>query len=236
MKAQFTIETATLDEWRSFFVRARVVSETTQIWRTRETPHFNTFQALGIVRKETIHSRWLAFLLNPRETHELGAKFLKLFLGKISDFGGTELTALAGSSWEIRTEEAGTEVAGTDEDRLDITLRCEEHGVAIFIENKVDANFQPRQLERYAGFLDGMAKRFPKRWLVVLAPARHLAKPEIRIQICDVQRKCKGTPLGIRELTYEDDILPCLESVLEGTHSDQLKIFIEHYIKTIYWL
>jgi len=41
---------------------------------------FNIFEAVGITRQEIRHSSFLAFLLNPSESHRLGDIFLKKFL------------------------------------------------------------------------------------------------------------------------------------------------------------
>ena len=41
---------------------------------------FNLFEAVNIVRQEIRHSNFLAFLLNPAESHGLGDKFLRALL------------------------------------------------------------------------------------------------------------------------------------------------------------
>src|SRR3972149_7475372 len=48
------------------------------------TGQFNIFEALGIVRQEIRHSNFLAWLMNPAQTHGLGDYFLKGFLFKTS--------------------------------------------------------------------------------------------------------------------------------------------------------
>jgi hypothetical protein len=44
---------------------------------------FNIFEAVGMVRQEIRHSRFLAFLLNPNASHHLGDIFLKTFLKRL---------------------------------------------------------------------------------------------------------------------------------------------------------
>jgi hypothetical protein len=44
---------------------------------------FNIFEAVGMVRQEIHHSRFLAFLLNPNASHHLGDVFLKTFLKRL---------------------------------------------------------------------------------------------------------------------------------------------------------
>ena len=41
---------------------------------------FNIFEAVGMIRQEIRHSHFLAFLLNPSESHRLGDLFLKKLL------------------------------------------------------------------------------------------------------------------------------------------------------------
>jgi GNAT superfamily N-acetyltransferase len=41
---------------------------------------FNVFETIGFITKETAHSRFLAFLLDPRQKHGLGSLLLKRML------------------------------------------------------------------------------------------------------------------------------------------------------------
>ena len=43
---------------------------------------FNIFEAIGVVRQELRHSDFLAFLLDPHQSHGLGDDFLKAFSSK----------------------------------------------------------------------------------------------------------------------------------------------------------
>jgi len=44
---------------------------------------FNVFEALGAVRQELRHSRFLAFLLDPEENHGLGDEFARRVLQRV---------------------------------------------------------------------------------------------------------------------------------------------------------
>jgi hypothetical protein len=46
---------------------------------------FNVFEAIGFVHLEVMHSRSLAFLLDPRQNYGLGDLFLRSFLRKCSE-------------------------------------------------------------------------------------------------------------------------------------------------------
>src|SRR2546423_11695000 len=51
--------------------------------RRKTAARFNLFEALDITRKEQVQSRFLAFLLNPTESHDQGDLFLRTFLEHI---------------------------------------------------------------------------------------------------------------------------------------------------------
>lgn len=99
---------------------------------------FNIFDALGIARIEIRHSNFLAWLLDPAESHGQGALFLKAILMDLLaqtpperrplspvELDGVELRAV-----EIRREWRN----------IDILITCEEPKFVIAIENKIDAS------------------------------------------------------------------------------------------------
>ena len=100
--------------------------------------NFNLFDILGIGHYEVrTHSPMLAELLNPHGSHGQGAVFLKKFLDglEISDF-------------DVGSARVTTEVNAGGLGRLDIVLR-DNNQRAIFIENKIHAGLQDKQLTRY---------------------------------------------------------------------------------------
>lgn len=130
---------------------------------------FNVFEALSIDRREVYHSRFLAYLLNPRQTHDQGAVFLKAFLQAVRSKMnvGVPEEWLASLNYEDCrvTPERGAEAAG----RIDLVLEfpC---GTRIAIENKVDHFEGNRQLPRYREWLDKCCGTFGQQVLVFLTP------------------------------------------------------------------
>ncbi len=98
--------------------------------------NFNIFSVLGVGEKELSHSKIIAELLNPKGAHGQGDIFLKLFLESI------EITDFNIVNAKVRTE------VSYYNGRLDIII---ENGKqqTIFIENKIWATDQPKQLSRY---------------------------------------------------------------------------------------
>ena len=107
---------------------------------------FNLFHVLGIERKETRHSAFLAELLNPQGTHGQQDRFLRLFI--------QQLPFLRDIQWDTKNAYAIIEEVIPQNDnkpqetgRMDIVIHCGND--AIIIENKIDAGDQEHQLLRY---------------------------------------------------------------------------------------
>jgi hypothetical protein len=107
--------------------------------RGKTAPRFNLFEALGIARKEQFQSRFLAFLLNPRESHDQGDTFLRTFLEHmLPEFRPQRLN---GTAVQIERQAATY-------GRVDIQITLPD-GRIIVIENKVDASEGEEQIARY---------------------------------------------------------------------------------------
>ena len=108
---------------------------------------FNIFDALGIVRAEVRHSNFLAWLLDPNESHGHGALFLRAVLMDLLRQSEPDLRLLS------PIELDGAELRGVRVRReyrnIDILIECEEPKFVIAIENKIDSSEHSGQLERY---------------------------------------------------------------------------------------
>ena len=108
--------------------------------------HFNVFSILGVEADEVrTHSAFLADLLNPQGSHRQGTAFLKLFLEKALEYSGPD---------EYENFQVTKEVS-TEQGRIDILL--EKNDACIVIENKIYAEDQDAQMERYYDY--AMSKR-----------------------------------------------------------------------------
>ncbi|MCH8150994.1 MAG: PD-(D/E)XK nuclease family protein [Planctomycetes bacterium] len=108
---------------------------------------FNIFDALGVARAEIRHSNFLAWLLDPAESHGQGALFLKAILMDLLAQTPPELRPLS------PVELDGVELRGVDIRRewrnIDILITCEDPPFVVAIENKIDAAEHGKQLSRY---------------------------------------------------------------------------------------
>lgn len=112
-----------------------------------EIGRFNIFDALGIARAEIRHSNFLAFILDPAESHGVGQLFLKALLTDLLKRAPTHMRPLS------PIELDGIDLRGVDVRRewenIDLLILSREPSFAIFIENKIDSSEHSQQLERY---------------------------------------------------------------------------------------
>jgi hypothetical protein len=159
---------------------------------------FNIFEALGAVRQELRHSDFLAFLLNPQQSHGLGDLFTKRLLQRA--IAGTEqsptgLTRLDLDLWDLSELEVRREWRN-----IDLLLLSEAHRLAIIIENKVDSGEHSHQLQRYRRLVQ---QAFPGRQIVGILLTRDGATPTDSAYltfdyaaICDLIDKLVATHLS----------------------------------------
>jgi hypothetical protein len=107
---------------------------------------FNIFEALGVARQELRHSDFLAFLLDPRQPHGLGDRFLKRFL-QCALHGVAEMLPI--SPVEIELTSLDHMIPYRELRNIDILLLDEEQRIAVIIENKIGSGEHSNQLARY---------------------------------------------------------------------------------------
>ncbi|MDO9270479.1 MAG: PD-(D/E)XK nuclease family protein [Methylobacter sp.] len=152
---------------------SRLITETAPHVARIEKDHkekalkFNVFSALGVTRKEVIHSRFLAYLLDPNEHHGQDSIFLNAFLTKIGipEIGAKNTEQI--KRVRVTTEHSTGEALG----RMDIVLFCQP-GWLVVIENKVDAGEAAQQLTRYTKWLDRQ-QGYNQKKLIFLTPTGH---------------------------------------------------------------
>lgn len=135
-----------------FANEANDAHERHQIVSDRTKEDFNVFSCLTRHHLEELHSKFICYLLNPKEGHNCGDVFLKIFLEVISQnesiddkLGNLEQYLLANAIVEREVNVGdGNELYGF----IDIFIETEKF--CIVIENKIHAREQPKQIERYA--------------------------------------------------------------------------------------
>jgi len=120
---------------------------------------FNIFDALKIARAEIRHSNFLAFLLDPAESHGQGTLFLKAILMDLLKAAPLELRPLS------PIELDGTDLRGatveTGWKNTDLLITCQEPPFVVCIENKIDSQEHSNQLVRYKASVREHYPRLP---------------------------------------------------------------------------
>jgi hypothetical protein len=106
---------------------------------------FNLFVAMGVVHHEVRHSTFLAYLLDPNQSHGLGSLFLKRFLQ--AAMASNPLVGLTPVDIEVWRAEGVKTLR--EWENIDITLRDDANRIAVIIENKIDSAEHSNQLQRY---------------------------------------------------------------------------------------
>jgi hypothetical protein len=103
---------------------------------------FNVFETVGFVNQELMHSRLLAYFLDPHQNHGLGDLFLKRLLREtLSSTGDAPLPAFP--------EDLGGTTVRREHRHIDLLLTNEDHRLAVVVENKVWTGEHSDQLGRY---------------------------------------------------------------------------------------
>lgn len=105
---------------------------------------FNIFEAIGMVKQETKHSRFLAFLLDPNQNHGLGDHFLKQLLMNSLTAENAPFSLI-----DIDVTDFDHAIVLTEWRNIDIFIYDETAQVTITIENKVFSSEHSNQLGRY---------------------------------------------------------------------------------------
>ena len=201
----------------------------------------------GIARSETHHSKFLAWLFNPNESHNTGELALRKLLNiavrrgieqnNQSEvflwFKKTVLTSathslISASNVQVLTE-SYVEAQGKKgaKGRIDILVSNLALGgktINIIIENKIYSNEHDEQTTTY---FEGINKKFPdqKNIFLYLTPKSNWEMPKEDGPSCT----CKD----FIEINYQDILTEVLTSILEEPISSATRIAIEDYIHCI---
>lgn len=132
----------------SLKVLERFVVESDDLLQLEEAiGRFNIFDSLGIARVEIRHSNFLAWLLDPNESHGQGALFLTAVLMDLLRRAAPDKRPLSPIDLD------GAELRGVEIRRewhnIDLLILCREPQFLVAIENKVDSTEHGDQLQKY---------------------------------------------------------------------------------------
>lgn len=184
---------------------------------------YNLFKVIDMTSNETsVHSAFLADLLNPKGLHHMGDTFLRLFTDEfLNDMSFSTETAV------VEREKYIGPVTATTGGRLDIIV-TDTGKKAIIIENKIYASDQENQLIRYHNYAETNTSEH-KLFYLSLDGTVH-----------DEDKTAKHDNKELIEeehfftISYESDILKWLELCREKVVDKPLiREGISHYINLI---
>ena len=174
---------------------------------------FNIFRTLKLSNQELKHSRFIAWILDPRETHSLKDYPLKEFLKSLSLFDSRSLSIFDLDAWDLTDTDVFLEV-----DNIDVLLVNHVHKFVYVIENKIWTSNHDQQLTRYKNIVD---KKYPdyKKFFLYLTPMGDRPQND---EAAD-EYVC---------ISYESHIYPLVQKILsrfEDSAGSDVLLFIRHY-------
>lgn len=200
----------------------------------------NIFEILGVPRNENVHSNFLAWLLNPNESHGYGTFPLQQFLRLIALTAKTYpcnnkisidsqfLDKLLLGTKTVASVRIEREKWTSNKKRMDLVLevRFEDDSktLPVIIENKVDSNEHDNQTNEYHEWAKG---KYENPLFVFLSPkydAQSLAIEE-RKNICANDSYIL--------ISYQDIMEHVLEPCKEQDGSEYAKSLIKDYMRCL---
>lgn len=189
--------------------------------------NYNLFKVIHMTSNETsVHSAFIADLLNPKGLHGMGCEFLRLFVDTINTHGIT--FDIEDSEVKIEEVIGQKNLEDTSGGRLDIIIKNKK-GQAIIIENKINAKDQEAQMARYLNYAN--TKHKDKFLLLYLS---------LDGQVHDVDYTTKGVAKideDFYTMSYREDILDWLIKCRQlAVDKPLLREGITHYINLVKYL
>lgn len=171
---------------------------------------FNAFHSIGFSSQETMHSKFISILLDPKAQHSQKGRFLNLFIKYLKlDFVNENVI--------IKVE------MPANKRRMDITIA--NNNSIIIIENKIRARDQERQLEDYYNFCKNA--KYENVDLFYLTP--YGTSPS-DYSIGETLTRDK-----VNRISYEKVIIPWIEECIVESNG-RLKVSLEMYNELLHKL
>ena len=183
---------------------------------------YNIFDILNIGRQELRHSDFLAFLLDPSKSGQIGEQFLRNFITLLAKNIASDLNFFDMLYGNIDKVNVYREVAVKD-GRIDILFdfeitRDKTQKIVVAIENKVDSDQHDNQLEKYKNFLCSGKYKDHKKVMLYLTP-----------------NKAGSGYVDWLEIDYKF-IFDVLQKVNIDNADNTIKTLVEDYKKVLTWV
>jgi hypothetical protein len=213
-----------LDEFKAHFEHVRgalqiIKALGVQIERQYAT-QYNLFDLLGLKSDEVgAHTPFLADLLDPEGRHGQEHLFLEAFLRHCQ--GKEDFSDFPKPSGEVRSAQwFVSKQLPTYFGNLDLVVEAPALGQLLVIENKIYGSEQPRQLRRYADWLERLDSYPPQgKALIYLTP--------------DGRESQTHEGAIYYRLSYRRDVVEWLESAMAGVEAARVREAVLQYIEIV---
>jgi len=177
----------------------------------------NIFDALRIVDREIKHSDFLAWLLDPNESHGQGGLFLRAILMDLFKSARENGFTCPVSPIELDGEELrGVEVR-REWRNIDILIRCDQPPFVTAIENKIHSGEHSKQLVRYRETVEAEFHDMPSMYVFLTVEG-------------DEPSERDWVPYSYRDLHR---VLTRVRNANETSIGDFVLAFLDHYLRLI---
>lgn len=174
---------------------------------------FNIFDCLRLTRAEIRHSNFLAWLLDPNETHGFNNLFLKEFLKEVLKTKKDEIRNINGYNipsiidvdcWNMSDVQIFRELQN-----IDLLLVDESNKFVLVIENKIDTCQHDNQLTRYKEYVDNqyLSSEYSKLFIYLKPKAEQVEPPYIHINYELVKNILKDLIKEYKEILNDEVVM-----------------------------
>ncbi|OZG63308.1 PD-(D/E)XK nuclease superfamily [Bifidobacterium lemurum] len=179
----------------------------------RRLNRINVFEIADVRDREIKHSNLLRWLMDPRENHGLGDRFVKEIISSVytnaiddSADSGVDLETFAG----LILDDLSESVVEREEKDIDLLFHTEDKRFVLCIENKINASLSNHQLDKYRNYVEKKYGDYEQRIHVLLTRSGYKVPSD------------KATiPDEWLTLSY-DDIHQDIENVLDGLDPESI--------------
>jgi hypothetical protein len=176
---------------------------------------FNIFDALGITRAEIRHSNFLAFILDPAESHGQGQLLLKAILMDLLKKTAEDLRPISPIVLD------GTDLRGVEVRRewnnIDLLITSKEPRFAVVIENKVGSQEHSNQLSRYQRTMMDHYPDLPALYVYLTPDGEEPSEDS-------------WSPYSYRDI---HGVLKRIRDTYQNSIGDEVLVFIDHYLNLL---
>jgi hypothetical protein len=181
---------------------------------------FNIFDALRIVNREVKHSDFLAWLLDPNESHGQGGLFLRAILMDLFKTARENGFPCPASPIELDGEELrGVEIR-REWRNIDLLIQCDQPRFVVAIENKIGSGERGNQLARYQATVGGEFSGIPSMYVFLTVEGDEASE----------ESKDDWVPYSYGDLHHTLTRVRNANAISVG---DDVLAFLDHYLRLI---